>query len=173
MSIVEILNEPSYSFKSANNPRSYPFKLNLTAEAERPSSIHGVLIDGTPAAIFGAGGGATGVHEHSLLSLGDVHYLAVGPFVVSFTSAPFQFRWSQKVDFATCFGVYLHEPSGALISHGELELCRFNQAGEVVWVAGGADIFIGSIEILSEHVRVTDFNGRVYCFSYESGRARV
>ena len=173
MSRIEILNEIGYSFQSADNPRAYPFELNLAGKGERPSSVHGVLIDGSPVAIFGTSGGATGVHEHSLLSLERIHYLAVGPFVVSFADAPFQLRWCLKVDFATCFGVHFHEPSGALISHGELEVCRFSQSGKVIWSAGGADIFTGNLEILPEQVHVTDFNGRVYCFSYESGSERV
>jgi hypothetical protein len=172
MKALEVLNEPGYAFQSPANPRRYPFELNLAGRF-RPSSVHGILAEGAPLAVFGASGGATGVHARSLLSRAANHYLAVGPFVISFSCTPFRYNWALEVDPATCFGVHLHEASGALISHGELQLSRFTEAGQIVWTAGGADIFTGDIEILSEHVRITDFNGRAYCFDYESGRECV
>jgi hypothetical protein len=43
--VIELVNEPTCSFGSADNVRSYRFARNL-AEDSRPSSIHGVALDG-------------------------------------------------------------------------------------------------------------------------------
>ena len=65
MKIVEVVNESAYAFGSSDNVRQYPFELDLS-DGYRPSSVHGVLIEGEPIAVFGTSGGTTGVHANSL-----------------------------------------------------------------------------------------------------------
>ena len=60
---IEIVNEGAYSFGSPDNVRKYPFEQNFADR--RHASVHGILINGVPLAVFGAGMGATGVHQHS------------------------------------------------------------------------------------------------------------
>ena len=59
---VEYVNEPAYTFGSADNTRSYHYATNLDPDS-RPSSVHGVLLNGEPLAVFGATGGATAKME--------------------------------------------------------------------------------------------------------------
>lgn len=169
MNHIEVIDEPAFTFGSPDNPRRYLHQWNLS-EGERPLTIHGVIIDGTPTAVFGAGGGVTGVHPHSLLSVGHRHYLAVGPYIVCFDAVPFQHHWTLQIDQAACFGVYRHDASGALLSHGELEICRFDEAGRIVWASSGADIFTEGFSLLPTHVEAIDFNDEIYRFRYVDGR---
>jgi hypothetical protein len=51
---VTILNEPTYSFGSADNLRTYDLEIRL--DNENPTSVHGVRTDGRWSAILGANG---------------------------------------------------------------------------------------------------------------------
>lgn len=77
--------------------------------------------------------------------------------------------WSRVTDLATCFGVHFAPERRALISHGELEISRLREAGEILWRTGGADIFSGELALMPTHIEVRDFNGLLYRFDYDSG----
>lgn len=168
MSHIEIIDEPTFAFDSVENPRRYLHKWNLS-KAKQPYTVHGVIIDGRPTAVFGADGGATAVHPHSLLSVDDRHYLAVGPHIVCFEATPFRCRWTLQIDQVACFGIYRHDASGALLSHGELEICRFDETGRIIWASSGADIFTEGFSIQPTHIEAIDFNGGIYRFRYLDG----
>jgi outer membrane protein assembly factor BamB len=165
---LTIIDDRTHSFGSADNVRCYPKEIMLCDAGVR-SSVHGVLIDGEPLIVFGASGGASAMHAHSALVIGERLYLAVGDSVVCFDLERQALTWSTRVDSATCFGVY-HEPARcALIAHGELEISRISLDGYITWQRAGADIFSGDILLEPDAVWVTDFDGRLYRFSYETG----
>ena len=166
--VVELCSEHGYTFCSADNVRKYRFERNFT-DNRRPSSIHGVILDGDPLAIFGAGGGLSGVHDSSLVYIHNLLYLAVGDLVVCVQLKPFLFKWALKTDPATCFGVHLQERNGALISHGELEVVRFSVEGDILWRASGKDIFTGAFSLKPHFIEAVDWSGRVYHFNYQDG----
>ena len=80
--------------------------------------------------------------------------------------------WTLKTDEATCFGVYYDRDHDALISHGELSICRFSREGGIIWSAGGADIFSEGFSMLPEHIEAIDFDHRVYHFDYLTGQTK-
>jgi hypothetical protein len=166
---VELRNEPTYTFRSADNAIKYRFERNFT-ESQRPSSIHGVVIDGDPLVIFGAGGAASGVHECSLAYTPNVLYVAVGDSVACLEPKPFLFRWVLKTDPAACFGVHFEEQNRAFISHGELSIVRFSAEGGILWRATGADIFTGNFSLKPDFIEAVDWSDRVYRFSYLDGK---
>lgn len=165
---VTVVNEPTYTFGSADNVRTYPFAKLLT-KSTWPVSVHGLLLDGQPLAVFGATGGATGIHEHSALWLNDSLLLAICDSVVSIRLEPFELRWVLRVDGATCFGVHFHQPSASLLSHGELSMTRLTEAGAMVWQSEGYDIFTGSLVLDDEFICVEDFEGYEHRFRYLDG----
>lgn len=59
---------------------------------------------------------------------------------------------ARTVDAATCFGVYYLPEHACLISHGELEIARLSLSGEIVWSAGGKDIFSEGFRLSREYV---------------------
>ena len=164
---VAILDEPTYSFGSADNMRTYDVEIRL--DSDNLTSAHGVKIDGKWSVIFGAGGGCSTVHQHSAAEVGDCLYLAVGDHVVCMSLVTGLKEWSRRVDLATCFGVYWDRPHEALISHGELQISRLSLKGDEIWNAGGADIFSEGFKCLGNGIEVIDFNGSVYLFDYRTG----
>jgi hypothetical protein len=94
----------------------------------------------------------------------------VRPYVVSLTLPNLEVLWSTEVDPATCFGIHPTVDGLALISHGELEIARVALSGEVLWSAGGADIFSEGLTVTDTEVHVGDFNHDRYVFDVETGR---
>jgi hypothetical protein len=166
---ISLVNEPGYRFGSNDNSRQYQVELDLDGEY-RPSSIHGILVEGVPIVVFGASGGATAIHENSFVSNAISNFLAVGPYVVCFSLNPFTLHWAKQIDDATCFGVYFSPAIDSLICHGELSISRLNLDGIVDWTFYAEDIFTGDFSLTSDKVIVQDFNGKNYNISLKSGR---
>ncbi len=164
-----LVDEPTYTFGSQDNTHSYGTELNLAKES-RPTSIHGLFLDGKPHLVLGAAGGCSGVHADSLTVVAGRVYVAVGDQVVCLRSDTLEVLWSLSVDDATCFGVHFSEKHQALISHGELSIARLTAEGQIAWQSYGADVFSGSISLSPEAILATDFEGRVYLFNYADGR---
>jgi hypothetical protein len=166
---IELVNEPAYNFGSAGNARSYPFAWSLDpTEATMPA--YGVLLDSEPLAVFGAWECVAGVHEHSALLLNGLLYIAFANRIVCLQPNPFELRWALEADSGTCFGVHYHQPSGALIAHGELEITRFSESGDILWQSSGRDIFTGDFKLEELSVLAVDFNGDVHRFRYSDGQ---
>lgn len=158
-----------YSFRSTDNERSYASEVLLGNEST--SSVHGVSINGEAIVVVGAGGGCSGVHEHSALVIEGKLYLAVGDSVTCLTlTQPHHLLWSVAVDAATCFGLHWDELHRALIAHGELEISSVSLDGALLWQASGADIFSEGFRLTENHVEVVDFNNSIYRFDYLTGK---
>ncbi|MDZ3992879.1 hypothetical protein [Pseudomonas sp. Teo4] len=165
--LITVTNEPTYSFNSADNRRSYASEIQLT---DSIWSNHGVSLNGDLIVVVGAGGGATDVHAHSALVVEDKLLLAVGDHIACISMVhPYSLLWSLQVDFATCFGIYWQSQRRALIAHGEIAISRFSTDGRLIWQAFGADIFSEGFDLLPDHIRTVDFEHSVYRFDYDTG----
>jgi hypothetical protein len=169
-SVLEVVNELAYTFGSTDNTRTYPISKNL-GESSRPSSVHGVLINGEPVIVIGADGGVSGVHANSGIVLDGMLYLAVGDSVIGLRLNPVEQAWALQIDDATCFGVYVNLERKALISHGELSISRFTADGKISWQAYGQDIFSEALTLHQNSIEALDFNGRTYQFNYDNGQS--
>ena len=156
-------------FDSTDNARTYPISKNFACSS-RPSSVHGVLIDGEPVMVIGAAGGASGIHANSCVVLDNLLYLAIGDSVVCLRLNPVEQAWVLQIDEATCFGVHVNLKRQALISHGELSISRFTAEGDICWQAHGEDIFSKALTLHQNSIEAVDFNGRTYQFNYDSGQ---
>ncbi|UWU79856.1 hypothetical protein N2603_15725 [Bradyrhizobium huanghuaihaiense] len=161
------MDEPAYSFGSADNLRKYDTEIRLD-DADL-NSVHGVRADGKWSAVFGASGGPSGIYQHSAIEVDRHLYLAVGDQVVCLDLVTGSKNWSRRVDQATCFGVYWDCAHKALISHGEVQISRLSLSGDEIWSATGADIFSEGFRCLANGVEAVDFNQSVYLFDYASG----
>ena len=168
---IELVNELAYTFKSTDNVRLYSFSKQLDNKYGS-TSIHGILLNGDPIAVFGDAGGCSGIHAHSALLHDGLLFLAVGRHIVCLKPMPFEFLWAVQTDTATCFGVHYSKPNRALISHGELEIARFSESGKLLWSASGKDIFSEGIDLRLEFIEVKDFNLEVYHIDYPNGKIR-
>jgi outer membrane protein assembly factor BamB len=165
--VIAIVDEPTYSFGSADNVRAYPFEMSL--DGQDITSVHGVMLDSQPTAVFGASGGNTGVHQHSAVYLDDKLYLVISNRIICMTIKPIKVVWNTTADSFTCFAIHLHPATGNLLSHGEIEISSLDLNGNLLWQSGGADIFTGPISFDETTVSVEDFEGRRYRFSVFDG----
>lgn len=100
------------------------------------SSI-GVFLDNIPVVVFGTAVRATGMHANSALVLENRLYLTVGPFLACYLLDSLQVAWNVKVEMFTCLGIYYQPAQHALIVHGELEISRVSESGELLWKRHG------------------------------------
>ena len=157
---LELIDEPTYTPGSTNNVRSYSIEYDFAHAESRPNSRHGLLLHvyGTlhQSCILFAGGGASGIHEHSAVIVGDTCFVAVGDMICSLSLPSLDVLWHRQVDTATCLGVYFSPKYDCLISHGEIEIARVSLSGEVTWSTAGADIFSEGFEVFPDHVQAVE-----------------
>lgn len=95
--LIAVVDEPTYTFTSQDNVRSYPRELRLSNDSL--TSIHGLELDGHRVLVIGATGGRSAVHAHSAVAIDDKLYLAVGNRVACCVIAPsLELAWSTPVD---------------------------------------------------------------------------
>ena len=173
---MTIANDPAHSVGSADNVHSYDHEYHLDdARAEFAVTCrHAVRVSDErkliATCILLAGGGASGIHDHSAIIHDGSCIIAVGPFMVSLALPSLKLNWATQTDDATCFGVYESPTRDCLLSHGELLIARITHRGTIVWQAGGADIFTNGFQLDGDVIHVTDFNDRGYTFDIETGR---
>lgn len=169
---VMLVNEPTYSQGSTDNRRKYDYEYGGEDKFHH-ACAHGVLVGDSEepevsAVILGIGG-ATGTHKHSFAYKDDTCFIAAGDSVFALGIPELDIKWSKKVDFATCFGIYYLVERDCLISWGEVDVLRMKPGGEEVWSFCGADIFTEGMEIHENSIELTDFNNRVYTIDIDSG----
>lgn len=172
--LVTLTDDPPFNVGSADNARSYDRVHDFT-ESYGASSRHGVRCrevgadGGERSCILLADGGATRVREHSAVLLERRCYVAVGPMLCALALPELDLVWATKVDTATCFGAYRAPEFDGLISHGELEIARVSLDGQILWAAGGRDIFTGAFRLEDSAVLVEDFYGHLYRIDIVTG----
>ncbi len=169
---IEIIPEDfRYDPSSADNIRTYERAYRL---GDPQSSVHGVKVYADEhliaSAVLIAGGGASGVHERTVLVAPSVIYVAVGDHVVCLSLPTLELAWATQTDWATCFGVHAIPGSTDVLSHGEVEIARVNNSGRILWSTSGKDIFTGEIAIDDQTVKAVDFEGESYVFDLLTGK---
>lgn len=174
---IEILieNAPHYGIAEGNSSRRYDREIQLDSSTEfRTTSKHSVttLRSGHRLAsvVLLAGGGATGIHDHSALIVDGDILMAVGPYITRLALPSLDTKWTAETDQATCFGVYYSPKHRLILSHGELNIAAVAPDGSVVWSTGGADIFTNGFTFDDNSVRARDFADRDYTFDIATGK---
>ncbi|MFK8055206.1 MAG: hypothetical protein AB8F78_03710 [Saprospiraceae bacterium] len=129
------------------NPQSftleYPRKLGVIREFQA-STKHGIRIyknaKEISSAIFIETGGATGLHEKSFAIKEKQILLCCAEFIYSINLPDLTVNWRKQLDGATCFGIHPYQED--FIIHGELEITRINENGNVKWAFGPGEIFV-------------------------------
>ncbi|MDP1589782.1 MAG: hypothetical protein Q8M07_18660 [Prosthecobacter sp.] len=175
--MAESPDMPRSSVRSAGNSCAQEEECFLGDDKYRPSSRHQMVVKHGDAVLASrvllASGGATGVHSRSAIVIGDTCFAAVGPFVCALKLPTLELLWHVLADTATCFGVYDAPVYKSIISHGELEIARLNYLGQVLWSAGGRDIFTEGFELHEHFAEAIDFDGTRYRFELETGQSGI
>ncbi|GAA3981678.1 hypothetical protein [Mucilaginibacter dorajii] len=121
--------------------------------------------------IIGAGGGSTTFHETSHVIESERLVICCGDTVFCLSIPDLSLLWKVKADDATCFEIYKYKED--YIIHGELEISRVSNSGQLVWSQGGADIFTTANSnrddffLTDEYVFATDWNYKTYKFNFD------
>ena len=165
---ITIVHELTYSFRSTDNVISYP-RETIKPDGGAIQTCYGLVMNGSPQVLVAVGGGATSLHAHSVVVVGNRLYVAIGNHVVAMSLPGLETLWATKVDWATCFGIHVDETRGILISHGELAIARLSEDGQIPWTSSGRDIFTGQFALRPEWIEARDWNDQLYRFEYETG----
>lgn len=173
---ITLINEPTYSRNSTDNPRNYIHEYCRNDKYQHVSA-HGIYVKENDVALASAVllgvGGATGVHENSIAFDGNCICVAAGDSVYSLFLPTLELNWCLKVDFATCFSVFYLRNRNCFLTWGEVEIGCFTKEGKKLWSNSGKDIFTEDLEILEDIVIVTDFNGEKYKFDLNNGNLSI
>lgn len=99
------------------------------------------------------------LEENSLVVLIDDHLVKINIFSG-------QIEWGIKIfEFGT--GVEMYSFNNGYLVNSEVDIMYFNKDGQLRWTFSGRDIFVrpidkSSIEILNNHILLTDFSGYKY-----------
>ena len=78
---IELFDKPMYKFGSLDNVRCYS-SCKALDDWYATTSIHGILVNSAPLAVFGDSSGCGSVHAHSAIMYWDRLLLVVGRHVV-------------------------------------------------------------------------------------------
>jgi hypothetical protein len=173
--VLSLANELASTSGSADNPHVYEREYDFT-EGCRTSSRLGVRCRASNAVehscVLLSAAGATTVHEHSAVVVGERCFVAVGDRICALAVPGLELEWATTVDWATCFGVYYSSLHDCLLSHGELAIARISLSGAVVWSVGGPDIFSEGFRVDGDQVEAIDFDRRVFRLDIQTGQVR-
>lgn len=166
--LIEIVDEPDFRLNSTDNGFVYS-KIYFDEEGYKPTSKHGIKITKGGQAIASVlvceTGGATGIHDNSYIIKNHSLFLCCCDTIYSFGLPGLTLNWKKELDPATCFSIYSFKDD--FIVHGEMEVKRINQNGDVNWSFGGGDIFVtpdsaSSITLIGDKIKLVDWGGNHY-----------
>ncbi|WP_276166497.1 hypothetical protein [Zobellia alginiliquefaciens] len=171
--IVKLLNESDFQIGSKDNNIEYR-KSFFTESDFILATKFGIQIleNGLESqnAIIGAEGGASGLHETSQIIEKERILVCCGDTIFCLGIPDLNLIWKSKVDEFTCFEIFKIE--NGYIVHGEMEISRIDDDGQIVWKNGGADIFVSAdktddFEISDNYIKALDWDKKVYKWDFD------
>jgi hypothetical protein len=175
--VIEMIDEPCYTFGSADNVHVYERESLFQSKEYRPSSRHGVrCFEGEEprgSVVLGGSGAGSSVNERSCVMFADRCLVGIGNGVVALSLPDLNQLWQVEVDVASCFGLHALPDESGVIVHGELVVRRLSADGRTVWEFGGKDIFTGPFAIRGGVIFAADFYDNEYRIDLESGKGEL
>jgi len=117
-------------------------------------------------------GGPTGVHDSCSLIDNDKLLICCGHSIFCMILPNLQLLWRTTADTATCFEIFKHEND--FIVHGELEISKLSNEGNIIWKFSGGDIFTtlagkNTFNIIDNIIYATDWDNITYKLNADSG----
>jgi hypothetical protein len=172
--IIEVVNEPTYKFGSADNNFNYLKHYFGDRVIGYQTSKHGIkiyqndqIID---SCIVISSGGATDVHQTSSLLDNDQLLLCCCDTIFCLTLPGLNLKWQTQADQSTCFQIFKQQ--GSYIIHGEIQVTKLDENGNEKWSFGGADIFVNidneeEFKLESDGILLTDFAKAKYKIDFD------
>ncbi|WP_442587444.1 hypothetical protein ACSBL2_15475 [Pedobacter sp. AW31-3R] len=171
---IEVVDDPMYSYGSADNSFNYSRQHFGEAAKTYPTSKHGIKLfqnkEMINSCIISGSGGATTIHKNSSLLDNDQLIVCCCDTLFCLTLPDLEAKWKTQTDMATCFKVIKLQDD--YLVHGELLISRVDKQGVIKWQFGGNDIFVsleGAEECVVEdnHIILTDFEKTQYKLNFD------
>ena len=119
-----------------------------------------------------ASGGATGVHKRCCVLSSNTITICCANTVFNLTLPDLALRWKTKSDDATCFEIY--ERDEGYIVHGELQISKLDDKGNILWQFTGNDIFTtptgrNAFRIENDIIYATNWDNVVFKLNADTG----
>ncbi len=169
---IDIYDDRSFSESSVDNINQYDLVHFEKSDYIFPT-VFGIKVFEDEkilkSAVIGSIGGGTGIHDKSVIIESNRILICCSDSIFCLSIPDLNLLWQTKADSATCFGI--HKCNDSYIIHGELQISRLNQNGEIVWQQSGGDIFTtlegkDDFEITDEFIFATDWENRKYKFDF-------
>jgi hypothetical protein len=82
----------------------------------------------------------TKLHDKSFLIENDILIICVCNQVYALQLNTLDLSWKLEANWATCFSI--HKLKDGFVTHGELQITKFNLKGEILWQFAAEDIFV-------------------------------
>lgn len=162
--VIEVYDDPSYKAGSADNRYHYQKQYFGNSGSEYATSKHGIKIyreeEETNNCIVIGSGGSTGIYKNSSIIDNDQLLICCCDTIFCLSLPDLGLKWTTQSDQATCFGIYKLQDD--YIVHGEIEISRLNNEGNIKWQFSGSDIFVSvdsddAFKLNADHIALTDF----------------
>ncbi|MBL9085921.1 MAG: hypothetical protein JNM10_02160 [Planctomycetia bacterium] len=173
--VLEVIDEPTFTFGSADNVRGYAVELRLEPDGE-PTVVRGVTCteDGVVrgSVVVGARGGGVGIDPRTVACVADRCVVAVGDRVAALRLPELALLWHANADEVVCFGVLAAPDGRHVIAFGELSVACFGLDGVRTWTFGARDVLRGDPVLDGGTLEVEDVGGTRYRIDLATGRGR-
>jgi hypothetical protein len=170
---IEIYVDETYRSGSTDNLNTYNFEYFNETEYQLTTQIGIKLYENGNikySAIIGSDCGATTVHENSTIIEENRILICCSNTIFCLSKPELKLLWKTVADEITCFEILKKEDF--YIVHGEIEITKLNNEGEILWQKSGADIFTNmnekdNLEITEKYIIAKDWDNRIYKFNYD------
>jgi hypothetical protein len=166
---IEVINDEGYVLNSPGNQNHYQHVIHDPKDVYQPSAKYSISVKETGVelsnVIICASGGSTGIDEHTYIIKHDTLIVCCTNHIYALQIPSLNLLWKQNLDQVCCFSIYEFE--GDLLIHGETQVSRITNTGDVKWTFGARDIFVTldekpPIELSDNKIILRDFLGYEY-----------
>ena len=121
-------------------------------------------------AVIGADYGASAIGKNSIIFETDRILICCSDKIFCLSIPDLELLWQTKADEITCFEIFKYKNS--YIVHGELEISKLDNKGQIIWRKSGADIFVtptikNQLQLTENYILASDWDNKVYKFGYD------
>lgn len=169
---IDIFHDRTFKKGSADNINVYDFEHIDDSEYIYPT-MFGIKVYEEEkllkSAIIGSIGGGTTNHKKATIFENNRFLICCSDTIFCLSIPELEIIWKTQADQSTCFEIFKYLDD--YIVHGEMEISRINNRGEIIWQKSGSDIFttidgINDFELTEELIIAKDFENRIYKFDY-------
>ena len=171
---IEIINEPTYKFKSMDNNFNYSKHYFGGNISEEPTSKHGIKVYNNNLIIYNCiicvSGGMTLIHTNSTIFNDEKLLICCSNSIFCLSLPTLDKIWETTSDLVTCFQIFKLQEE--YLIHGEHQITKLDKDGKLKWKFSGSDIFVTTnndeeFKIERDGIILTDFSNTKYKLDFD------